>query len=261
MQPGARPTRRSSVCPIPATGLQRARPRSINPGRRHAKPTTFVPTGVFATPGVTETTAHHHARAGPSRHPTPTRAVALTAPETFRSPACRPTDRGRARVAPDAPGARRRARPSAPSARNPPGTRRARGGEAAVRRSPEIGRLSRGQRDEIAHEEKRLDDEASSLREKAAEVEAKMYSGSRSAHRVSCRRCRPISISCAGTSETLENRELELMEAREPLDSPSSPSSTQRRCAGRGARPRRGCALAEARGGDRPGDGRGAQGA
>ena len=40
-----------------------------------------------------------------------------------------------------------------------------------------------GQRDEIAHEEKRLDDEAGTLRAKAAEVEAKMYSGSVSSPR------------------------------------------------------------------------------
>ena len=38
-------------------------------------------------------------------------------------------------------------------------------------------------RDELAHEERRLDDEASSLRAKAAEVEAKMYSGSVSSPR------------------------------------------------------------------------------
>ncbi len=46
----------------------------------------------------------------------------------------------------------------------------------------QIGVLT-GERDEIAHEEKRLDDEASTLREKAAEVEAKMYSGSVSSPR------------------------------------------------------------------------------
>ena len=48
--------------------------------------------------------------------------------------------------------------------------------------SGQIGVLT-GERDEIAHEEKRLDDEASTLREKAAEVEAKMYSGSVSSPR------------------------------------------------------------------------------
>jgi predicted nucleic acid-binding Zn-ribbon protein len=90
-------------------------------------------------------------------------------------------------------------------------------GEAAARvLTAEIGVLT-GQRDEIAHEEKRLDDEASSLREKAAEVEAKMYSGSVSSPR-ELQAMQADIDQLRRHERNLETRELELMEAREPLD-------------------------------------------
>ena len=80
----------------------------------------------------------------------------------------------------------------------------------------QIGVLT-GERDEIAHEEKRLDDEASTLREKAAEVEAKMYSGSVSSPR-ELQAMQADIEQLRRLQRNLENRELELMEAREPLD-------------------------------------------
>jgi len=72
-------------------------------------------------------------------------------------------------------------------------------------------------RDELAREEQRLDDEARGLAEKAKEVEARMYSGEVSSPR-------ELQSMQADVDQLrrhqggLENRELELMEAREPLD-------------------------------------------
>lgn len=73
------------------------------------------------------------------------------------------------------------------------------------------------QRDELAQEEKRLDDEASSLREKAADVEAKMYSGSVSSPR-ELQAMQADVEQLRRHERTLEGRELELMESIEPID-------------------------------------------
>jgi predicted nucleic acid-binding Zn-ribbon protein len=72
-------------------------------------------------------------------------------------------------------------------------------------------------RDEIARNESKLDDETSSLHEKAAEVEAKMYSGSVTSPR-ELQAMQADIDQLRRHERTLENRELELMEAREPLD-------------------------------------------
>ncbi len=100
-------------------------------------------------------------------------------------------------------------------------------GEAAVGvLAAQISVLT-GQRDEIANEEKRLDDEASSLREKASEVEAKMYSGSVSSPR-ELQAMQADIDQLRRHERNLENRELELMEARDPLDSNLAELDTQR---------------------------------
>ena len=100
-------------------------------------------------------------------------------------------------------------------------------GEAALRvLAAQIGVLT-GERDEIAHEEKRLDDEASSLHEKAAEVEAKMYSGSVSSPR-ELQAMQADVDQLRRHERNLENRDLELMEAREPLDTNLAELDTQR---------------------------------
>ena len=100
----------------------------------------------------------------------------------------------------------------------------------------QIGVLT-GQRDEVAHEEKRLDDEASSLRDKASEVEAKMYSGSVSSPR-ELQAMQADVDQLRRHERNLETRELELMEAREPLDSNLAELDTQRSRARRRSRPR-----------------------
>jgi predicted nucleic acid-binding Zn-ribbon protein len=73
------------------------------------------------------------------------------------------------------------------------------------------------QRDEIERDEKKLDDEATSLRDKAAEVEAKMYSGTVSSPR-ELQAMQADIDQLRRHERSLENRELELMELREPLD-------------------------------------------
>jgi hypothetical protein len=90
-------------------------------------------------------------------------------------------------------------------------------GEAEGRELAAQIRTVTAQRDELAHEEKRLDDEASSLREKAAEVEAKMYSGSVSSPR-ELQAMQADVDQIRRHERTLESRELELMESLEPLD-------------------------------------------
>jgi predicted nucleic acid-binding Zn-ribbon protein len=73
------------------------------------------------------------------------------------------------------------------------------------------------QRDEIERDEKKLDDEATSLRDKAAEVEAKMYSGTVSSPR-ELQAMQADIDQLRRHERSLENRELELMELRDPLD-------------------------------------------
>jgi uncharacterized protein len=75
----------------------------------------------------------------------------------------------------------------------------------------------RAERDTVAREEQRLDDEARSLAEKATEVEARMYSGEVSSPR-ELQAMQSDVESLRKHQRTIENRELELMETREPLD-------------------------------------------
>jgi predicted nucleic acid-binding Zn-ribbon protein len=76
---------------------------------------------------------------------------------------------------------------------------------------------SRAERDKVAREEQQLDDEARSLADKAKEVESRMYSGEISSPK-------ELQAMQADVEQlrkhqgTVENRELELMEVREPLD-------------------------------------------
>jgi uncharacterized protein len=76
---------------------------------------------------------------------------------------------------------------------------------------------ARAERDDVAREEQRLDDEARSLAAKATEVEAKMYSGEISSPR-ELQAMQSDVEQLRRHQRGLENRELELMETREPLD-------------------------------------------
>jgi predicted nucleic acid-binding Zn-ribbon protein len=76
---------------------------------------------------------------------------------------------------------------------------------------------SRGERDRLAREEQQLDDEARSLSDKAAEVEKRMYSGEVSSPR-ELQAMQTDVEQLKRHQRTIENRELELMEAREPLE-------------------------------------------
>jgi predicted nucleic acid-binding Zn-ribbon protein len=91
-----------------------------------------------------------------------------------------------------------------------------RGEAAAGALATRIGGVT-SRRDELAHEERRLDDEASSLRSKAAEVEAKMYSGTVSSPR-ELQAMQADVDQLRRHERALESRELELMEALEPVD-------------------------------------------
>jgi len=91
---------------------------------------------------------------------------------------------------------------------------------AAVARAGEIAgqhAVVRAARDELAREETRLDDEARGLEAKAKDVETKMYSGEISSPR-------ELQAMQADVDQLhrhrrdVENRELEVMEQREPLD-------------------------------------------
>ncbi len=85
----------------------------------------------------------------------------------------------------------------------------------------------RAERDEVAREEQRLDDEARSLAGKAAEVEAKMYSGEISSPR-ELQAMQSDVEQLRRHQRGLENRELELMETREPLDASVNELDEQR---------------------------------
>jgi predicted nucleic acid-binding Zn-ribbon protein len=76
---------------------------------------------------------------------------------------------------------------------------------------------TRTERDGVAREEQKLDDEARSLGAKATEVEAKMYSGEISSPR-ELQAMQSDVEQLRKHQRNVENRELELMEAREPLD-------------------------------------------
>lgn len=72
-------------------------------------------------------------------------------------------------------------------------------------------------RDRVAREEQQLDDEARSLAGKATEVEARMYSGEVSSPK-ELQAMQADVEQLRRHQRTVENRELELMEVREPLD-------------------------------------------
>ncbi len=76
---------------------------------------------------------------------------------------------------------------------------------------------TRAERDGVARDEQKLDDEARSLAAKAKEVEAKMYSGEISSPR-ELQAMQSDVEQLRKHQRNVENRELELMETREPLD-------------------------------------------
>jgi len=76
---------------------------------------------------------------------------------------------------------------------------------------------ARARRDELLREEQRLDDEAQALQAKASDVERKMYSGEISSPR-ELQAMQADVEQLRRFQRGLENRELELMEEREPLD-------------------------------------------
>jgi len=76
---------------------------------------------------------------------------------------------------------------------------------------------TRKERDRVAREEQQLDDEARTLSDKAKEVEGRMYSGEISSPR-ELQAMQADVESLRRHQGTIENRELELMEEREPLD-------------------------------------------
>jgi predicted nucleic acid-binding Zn-ribbon protein len=73
------------------------------------------------------------------------------------------------------------------------------------------------QHDELSREETRLDEEARSLQAKATEVEGRMYSGEIASPK-ELQAMQADVEQLRRHQRTLENRELELMEAREPVD-------------------------------------------
>jgi len=87
---------------------------------------------------------------------------------------------------------------------------------------------SRGERDRLAHEEQQLDDEARSLADKATEVESRMYSGEVSSPK-ELQAMQADVEQLRRHQRTIENRELELMEAREPLELTLAELEEQRR--------------------------------
>jgi predicted nucleic acid-binding Zn-ribbon protein len=76
---------------------------------------------------------------------------------------------------------------------------------------------TRRERDTVAREEQQLDDEARSLAAKATEVEARMYSGEVSSPK-ELQAMQADVEQLRRHQRSVENRELELMERREPLD-------------------------------------------
>lgn len=89
--------------------------------------------------------------------------------------------------------------------------------ESAARTLLDRLRALTAERDGLAREERRIDDEVGQLREKAKEVEAKMYSGSVTSPR-ELQAMQADVDQLRRHQRLLEDRELELMEVREPLD-------------------------------------------
>jgi predicted nucleic acid-binding Zn-ribbon protein len=83
------------------------------------------------------------------------------------------------------------------------------------------------QRDELAREEQRLDDEARSLAARATAVDKKMYSGEISSPK-ELQAMQADIDQLKRHQQSLENTELELMEQREPLDARLADLETRR---------------------------------
>ena len=90
---------------------------------------------------------------------------------------------------------------------------------------------TRGERDKVAREEQQLDDEARSLADKAKEVEGRMYSGEISSPK-ELQAMQADVEQLRKHQRTIENRELELMEVREPLDATVADLDQQRTALG-----------------------------
>ena len=86
---------------------------------------------------------------------------------------------------------------------------------------------TRTARDRLARDEQALDDEASSLSAKAVEVEGRMYSGEVSSPK-ELQAMQSDVEQLRRHQRSIENRELELMEAREPLDATLAELEEQR---------------------------------
>jgi predicted nucleic acid-binding Zn-ribbon protein len=90
---------------------------------------------------------------------------------------------------------------------------------------------TRAERDRVAREEQQLDDEASSLAAKAAEVDKRMYSGEISSPK-ELQSMQADIDQLRRHQRSVENRELELMELREPLDAAVADLEQQRATVG-----------------------------
>jgi predicted nucleic acid-binding Zn-ribbon protein len=90
---------------------------------------------------------------------------------------------------------------------------------------------TRAERDRVAREEQQLDDEATSLAAKATEVDKRMYSGEVSSPK-ELQAMQADIDQLRKHQRSIENRELELMEAREPLDASVSELEERRSAVG-----------------------------
>ena len=86
---------------------------------------------------------------------------------------------------------------------------------------------TRAERDKVAREEQQLDDEATSLAAKASEVDKRMYSGEVSSPK-ELQSMQADIDQLRRHQRSVENRELELMELREPLDATVADLEQQR---------------------------------
>jgi uncharacterized protein len=90
---------------------------------------------------------------------------------------------------------------------------------------------TRAERDRVARDEQQLDDEASSLAAKATEVDKRMYSGEVSSPK-ELQAMQADIDQLRKHQRSVENRELELMELREPLDAAVTDLEQQRATVG-----------------------------
>jgi predicted nucleic acid-binding Zn-ribbon protein len=90
---------------------------------------------------------------------------------------------------------------------------------------------TRAERDRVAREEQQLDDEARALADKATEVDKRMYSGEVSSPK-ELQAMQADIEQLRRHQRSVENRELELMEVREPLDAAVADLEQQRAAVG-----------------------------